>query len=161
MMLKMTTIAVGRKNDQKSSQNRSQAQQVFRSLFWSTLKPSWDRFGRILGAKMDPKLVQNRSHERSWHKNTRPCFDPQKPIVFAYFLPSGGSKIDQKSVKIASQSGLKLRCRKNTQKSSEMVPKMTQHGAQLGPFRGSFGSKKLLKNETQKKAQKRGPGLYG
>ena len=82
-------------------------------------------------------------------------------MVFAYCLPSGGSKIDQKSIKIASQSGLKLRCRKNTQKSSEMVPKMTQHGAQLGPFGGSFGSKKSLKNETQKKTQKRGPGLYG
>ena len=56
------------KNDQKSFKNRSQTQQVFRSLFWSTLEPSWGRFGRILGAKMEPKLVQNRSQERSWRK---------------------------------------------------------------------------------------------
>ena len=36
-----------------------------------------------------------------------------------------------------------------------MTPKMTQHGAQLGPFGGSFGSKKSVKNETQKQAPKR------
>ena len=59
-------------------------------------------FGAILGSKIDPKSVQNRSQERSWHKNTRPCFDPQKPMVFAYFWPSGGSKIDQKSIKFVS-----------------------------------------------------------
>ena len=53
-------------------------------------------------------------------------------MVFAYFLPSGGSKIDQKSIKIASQSGLKLRCRKNTQKSSEMVPTWFQKRPKLG-----------------------------
>ena len=58
----------GSKNDQKSFKNRSQTQQVFRSLFWSTLEPSWDRFGRIWGPKMEPKLVQNRSQERSWSK---------------------------------------------------------------------------------------------
>ena len=56
------------KNDQKSFKMRSQTQQVFRSLFWSTLKPSWGRFGRILRAKMEPKLIQNRSQERSWRK---------------------------------------------------------------------------------------------
>ena len=56
------------KNDLKSFKNRSQTQQVFRSLFWSTLKPSWSRFGRILRAKMEPKLIQNRSQERSWGK---------------------------------------------------------------------------------------------
>ena len=53
-------------------------------------------------------------------------------MVFAYFLPSGGSKIDQKSIKIASQSGLKLRCRKNTQKSSEMAPTWFQKRPKLG-----------------------------
>ena len=58
----------GPKNDQKSFKNRSQTQQVFRSLFWSTLERSWDRFGRILGGKMEPKLIQNRSQERSWRK---------------------------------------------------------------------------------------------
>ena len=56
------------KNDKKSFKNRSQTQQVFRSLFWSTLEPSWGRFDRILGAKMEPKLIQNRSQERSWRK---------------------------------------------------------------------------------------------
>ena len=58
----------GPKMTKKSFKNRSQTQQVFRSLFWSTLEPSWGRFGRILGAKMEPKLVQNRSQERSWRK---------------------------------------------------------------------------------------------
>ena len=58
----------GPKNDQKSFKNRSQTQQVFRSLSWSTLERSWDRFGRILGGKMEPKLIQNRSQERSWRK---------------------------------------------------------------------------------------------
>ena len=29
-------------------------------------------FGTILGSKMNPKSVQNRSQERSWHKNTHP-----------------------------------------------------------------------------------------
>ena len=41
-----------------------------------------------------------------------------------------------------------------------MTPKMTQHGAQLGHFGGSLGSKNSLKNETQKHAQKRGSGFY-
>ena len=36
-----------------------------------------------------------------------------------------------------------------------MAPKMIQHGAQLGPFGGSFGSKKSFKNETQKRLKKR------
>ena len=48
---------------------RSQTQQVFRSLFfWSILEASWGRFGRIWGAKVMRKLVQNRSHEGSWSK---------------------------------------------------------------------------------------------
>ena len=42
-----------------------------------------------------------------------------------------------------------------------MTPKMTQHGAQLGHFGGSLGSKKSLKNKTQKNAQKRGSEFYG
>ena len=41
------------------------------------------------------------------------------------------------------------------QKSSKIAPKMTQHGVQLGPFGGSFGSKKSFKNETQKQARKK------
>ena len=53
---------------QRSAKNQSQTQHVFRSLFWSILEPSWGRFGWILGPKMEPKLVQNRSQERSWSK---------------------------------------------------------------------------------------------
>ena len=49
-------------------------------------------------SKIDQKTIENRSE-----------IDPQKLMVFEYFLPSGESKIDQKSIKIASQSGLKLR----------------------------------------------------
>ena len=129
------------KNDQKSFKNRSQTQQVFRSLFWSTLEPSWGRFGRILGAKMEPKLVQKRSQERSWHKNTRPCFDPQKPMVFAYFLPSGGSKIDQKSIKIASQSGLKLRCRKRRKNHPKWFQKWPNMEPNLAPLEDHLAPK--------------------
>ena len=81
-------------------------------------------------------------------------------MVFAYFLPSGGSKIDQKSIKIASQSGLKLRCRKNTQKSSEMVPtwfqKRPKLGAQnalnfLGPVWGPSKSEERTTPKTRPK----------
>ena len=76
-------------------------------------------------------------------------------MVFAYFWPSGGSKIDQKSIKIASQSGLKLRCRKNTQKSSEMVPTWLQKrpklGAQnaLGPVWGPSKSEERTTPKTR------------
>ena len=41
-----------------------------------------------------------------------------------------------------------------------MTPKMTQHGAQLGHFGRSLGSKKSFKNKAQKNAQKRGSEFY-
>ena len=82
------------KNDQKSFKHRSQTQQVFRSLFWSTLEPSWGRFGRIWGAKMEPKLVQNRSQERSWSK----CKDLQNHRQVRCFWGSEVFGIDQKSL---------------------------------------------------------------
>ena len=47
---------------------------------------------------------------------------------------------------------------KISEKVVNMAPKMTQHGAQLDPFGGSFGSKKSLKNETQKRLKKESPG---
>ena len=81
-------------------------------------------------------------------------------MVFAYFLPSGGSKIDQKSIKIASRSVLKLRCRKNTQKSSEMAPtwfqKRPKLGAQnalnfLGPVWGPSKSEERTTPKTRPK----------
>ena len=40
-----------------------------------------------------------------------------------------------------------------------MTPKMTQHGAQLGHFGGSLGSKKSLKNKTPKKYTKKAKGV--
>ena len=54
----------------------------------------------------------------------RPCFDTQKQMVFAYFWPSGGSKIDQKSIKFVHP--------KMVQDGSNMAPKSTQVGAMLG-----------------------------
>ena len=78
---------LGAKIVQKSSKNRSQTQHVFRSLFWSILEPSWGRFGRILGPKMEPKLVQNRSQERSWSK----CKNHQKPFVLTVLLRIRGA----------------------------------------------------------------------
>ena len=74
--------------------NRSQTQHVFRSLFWSILEPSWDRFGRILDPKMEPKLVQNRSHERSWSK----CKYLQNQRQGRCFWGSEVLGIDQKSL---------------------------------------------------------------
>ena len=46
---------------------------------------------------------------------------------------------------------------KISEKVVNMAPKMNQHGAQLGPFGGSFGSKKSLKNKTQKMLKKEDP----
>ena len=59
---------LGAKIDPKSSKNRSQIQQISRSFFWLILEPSWGRFSQIWGSKMEPKLVQNQSQERSWSK---------------------------------------------------------------------------------------------
>ena len=82
------------KNHQKSSKNRSQTQQFFRSLFWSTLEPSWGRFGRIWG----PTWSQNWSRigPKSDHEEN------SKIIKIRWFLQcfeaSKAPEIDQKSL---------------------------------------------------------------
>ena len=79
---------LGAKIDQKSIKNRSQTQQIFQSLCWSILEPSWGRFSRILGSKMEPKLIQNRSQERSWSKRE----NVKKTFVFTVFLSIRGAQ---------------------------------------------------------------------
>ena len=79
---------LGAKIDPKSSKNRSKIQQISRSFFWLILEPSWGRFSQIWGSKMEPKLVQNRSQERSWSK----CENVKKPLVFVWFLRIRGAQ---------------------------------------------------------------------
>ena len=94
-------------------------------------------FGTILGSKIEPKSVQDRSQERSWHKNTHSRFDPQKPRVFAHFSISRRSKSDQQSTKNHLKSDLKFRYQKNTQKCPKKWPTWLQHALKLGSPWGS------------------------
>ena len=56
---------------------------------WSIRRPApcafLVRVGTILGSEIEPNSVKKRSQERWWHKNTHPCFDPQKPMIFHIF----------------------------------------------------------------------------
>ena len=56
----------------------------------------WIHFWSILGPKIDPKSVQNRSQERRSKKSKNV---KKKPLFFNVFCASEGSKINQKSTK--------------------------------------------------------------
>ena len=117
-------------------------------------------FGTILGSKMNPKSVQNRSQERSWHKNTHSRFDPQKQIVFAHFSISRRSKSDQQSTKNHLKSDLKFRYQKNTQKCPKKWPTWLQHGLKLGPCwapKSSWTRPRAKKKRHRKRQRKKDP----
>ena len=80
------------------------------NTFWDPLGTD---LGTILGSKIEPKSVQDRSQERSGSK----CKYPQNHKRGRCFWACGESKSDQKSTKNCFKSDLKLICQKNTQTS--------------------------------------------
>ena len=98
-------------------------------IFNSFKGPLGTDFGTIFGPKIDPKSVQKWSQERA-SKKTKTF---KKPLVFQCFCGFGGSKIDQKSIKIVSESYLKRRSQNNTQKCPKKCPRWLQNRPKLGP----------------------------
>ena len=85
-------------------------------------------FGTILGSKIEPKSVQDRSQERSWSK----CKDPQNHRQGRCFWGSEGLNIDQNSIKIVSKNDLTWRGQSNTGKWSKKLPRWNQNRPKLG-----------------------------
>ena len=74
----------------------SREQQKTDMIFDTFRGPLGDDFGTMWSSKIDPKSVQNRSHERSSRKGK----NVKNHKFFNCFCGLGGWKIDQKSVKI-------------------------------------------------------------
>ena len=98
---------VGSQNRPKVVKKSIQNSTNFSIIFWLILEPSWGRFSQILGSKMEPKLVQNRSQERSWRK----CENVKKTIGFCMVFEDPRCS---ESIKNCSQDDVRLRCKNST-----------------------------------------------
>ena len=135
--------------DQKS------VQEGIRKLiwFWTLLKTL---LGTILGRFSAPKSTQNRSRIGLKSDEAKNAKMLKNNWFFNVFWSLGGSKMDQKSIKIASEIKMPKRHPKMSQKVPNMAPKSAQVGAMLGS-KTVLDPPKSEEKTTQKTTQKKTP----
>ena len=122
--------------------------------FWYLSEPISDRFWGDLGVQNRPKIapesVSRASMKRMQHLSKTQWIHSENG------LPEG-SKIDQKSIKIGSENGLKSRSQNNTPKWSKKCPTWLQNRPKLGPCwvpKPSWTRPRAKKNDTQRRQPK-------
>ena len=135
---------------------------IFAFLFDRSWDRFWIDFGSMLGAKIVPKSIQNRS--RSGLKSERA--KKQKPLKNHWFFNVFVASEGRKSIKDPSKSCLKAILREEAKTTPKNVPKSAQHGSKIGPSWGHVGLQSRLgpaqerrENDTENKTEKNSPNI--